>query len=116
MKSMVQEAKSLVKISSSSVARRDLIPALWITNRSEYTEFLLKKFVLIVILLSVTFAVSGSIVLMCGELGGLEMRLLGTVTLTDWVTLKAEYTALTWTHERTWYGHSARTGHAFIVI
>jgi hypothetical protein len=73
----------------------------FIKNCSNYTEFLLKEFVLIVIGINVTLAVSDGIVLMCGELGGLERGLLHTVTLTDWVTLKAEYAVLTWTHEHT---------------
>jgi hypothetical protein len=72
--------------------------------------------VLIVIELSVTVAVNDGIVLMCQGLGGSERGLLDTATLTDWVTLIAEYAALAWTYEGTWYGHSARIGQALIVI
>jgi len=46
----------------------------------------------------------------------LERGLLDTATLTVCVKLEAEYAVLTWTHERTWNGQSARTGHGFIVI
>jgi hypothetical protein len=46
----------------------------------------------------------------------MERGLLNTVTLTERVTLEAEYTILSLTHQRTWYGQSARTGRGFIVI
>lgn len=46
----------------------------------------------------------------------MERGLLDTVTLAVWITLQAEYAVLKWTHEHTWYGQSARTGHGFIVI